>query len=364
MNLVEFPFGPIKSASEKTLEAEHLVFDKRLKREVARRLIITGSDKWGLPRPIDDQVLVGLKTLTHEAGYASKKVEFSRYRLCRTIGWEPDGRAYARLEESLDRIKATTLKFKDSWYDNAAKEYKSKTFSIIEDVEICSRDQLDRARLTQGSGPVQLCSVRWSDVIWKSFQDGFIKTLDMQMFRQIAQGRRREVPLRLYRILDKRFWHAPKARFELARLCKGTLGLSPRYSPAQMRRVLDRAAAWLVKCDYLEGWWYSGAGSSSEVHFRKRTAKLVSRPRLLKCVTEGGSASDTPTDTLRTWIGDQNEVLLQALEDEALAAEFGRDLERRLVLDEKTQGIPIQRAGRTRQEFLRRFAESKRAGAA
>ena len=28
---------------------------------------MTGSDKWGLPKPIDDHVLLGLKTLTHEA---------------------------------------------------------------------------------------------------------------------------------------------------------------------------------------------------------------------------------------------------------------------------------------------------------
>ena len=30
-----------------------------------------------------------MKTLTHETGFASRKVEFSRYQLCRIIGWEP-----------------------------------------------------------------------------------------------------------------------------------------------------------------------------------------------------------------------------------------------------------------------------------
>jgi hypothetical protein len=49
MNLVEFPFGPITATGVKTLEVEHQAFDRVLKREVTRRLLMTGSDKWGLP---------------------------------------------------------------------------------------------------------------------------------------------------------------------------------------------------------------------------------------------------------------------------------------------------------------------------
>ena len=61
MNLVEFPFGPITTGSTKTLEIDHPVYDRQLKRVVNRRLIITGADAFGLPRPIDEQVLIGLK---------------------------------------------------------------------------------------------------------------------------------------------------------------------------------------------------------------------------------------------------------------------------------------------------------------
>ena len=188
MNLVEFPFGPITSTKVKTLEVEHQAYDRILKREVTRSLLMTGSDKWGLPKPIDDHVLLGLKTLTHEAAFASPKITFSRYQLCRAIGWNPDGRAYQRLELSLDRIAGTTFKFKDSWWDHGEKEYKSKTFHLITDVEVCTRAQLDRSRLATGRSEQQLCSVTWTEVMWKSFQDGFIKTLDMKLFQKIAQG--------------------------------------------------------------------------------------------------------------------------------------------------------------------------------
>lgn len=51
MNLIEFPFGPIRSSEKiKTFEVEHQAFDRVLKREVIRQLIMTGSDKWGLQR--------------------------------------------------------------------------------------------------------------------------------------------------------------------------------------------------------------------------------------------------------------------------------------------------------------------------
>lgn len=363
MNLIEFPFGPISSSTAKTLEVEHQVFDKRLKREVTRSLIITGTDKWGLPRPSDDQVLIGLKTLTHERGYVAQKVEFTRYELCRIIGWPTDGRSYARLEESLDRMKATTLKFKDSWYVNSEKEYRSKTFSIIEDVEICSRDQIERARLTHGDGSQLRCSFRWSDVIWKSFQDGFMKSLDMRMFRKISEGRRREVPLRLWRILDKRFYNSDVAKFKLRRLCEGTLGLSPNYGPAQMLRILDRAAKWLVECGYLAEMWHREGRGDVEVFFRKRVEekrRLIDRPESKPPGFEGEYGNNIAgVDALRSWLADQNENGLFDAESRALEEEFGSEFERTIVANERAAGISVREGRLTRKEYVRRYLQSQ-----
>lgn len=353
MNLIEFPFGPISTTTGKTLEVEHATFDRRLKREVIRSLIITGSDKWGLPRPIDDQVLLGMKALTYEAGCASPKITFSRYRLCQIIGWAPDGRAYRRLEESLDRIAATTLKFKNAWWDKGEKQYKSKTFHLITEVEVCNRDQLDVSRAANGRSEQQLCSFTWTEVIWKSFQDGFIRTLDMQLFRRIAQGRRREVPLRLFRILDKRFYHAPVAKFDLRRLCIGTLGLCPDYSPSQMMRVLNRAANWLIECGYLQELRYSERGRNLQVAFRKRVALRVDP----QAETVRVLPLSTAPDSLKGWLASQTELDLQRLENEALTIAFGSELERSIVIQERERGTPLLRGGRIRQEYLRRFAE-------
>ena len=251
MNLVEFPFGPITAMGQKSFEVEHTAFDRKLKREVSKTLLITGSEAFGLPRPIDDQVLVGMKALTFENQFRSRRIEFSRYHLCQILGWSTDGRAYRRLEESFDRIAGTTLKFKDAWYDNGEKEWKSKTFHLIEEVELCSKDRMDRTRRKTGKSSHQLCSFVWNETIWKSFDDGFMKSLDMEMFRKVSKGRRREVPLRLYRILDKRFYHSTIVRFDLRKLCIGILGMSSGYCVSEMSRVLSRAASWLSACEYL-----------------------------------------------------------------------------------------------------------------
>ncbi|MEZ6033562.1 MAG: plasmid replication initiator TrfA [Planctomycetaceae bacterium] len=190
------------------------------------------SDVYGLPRPIDDQVLLGMKALTYEAGFKFPKVEFTRYRLCKTIGWPTDGRTYRRLEEAFDRIAGTTLKFKDSWWDKGEAVWQSKLFHMIESVSLTSRDQIERNRMKKGSPTDQLCSFIWNETIWKSFTDGFIKKIDMEMFRRISSGRRHDVALRLYRILDKRFHKRMTAKFELRKLCIGTLGLSDQHRPS------------------------------------------------------------------------------------------------------------------------------------
>lgn len=274
MNLVEFPFGPITASTCKTFEVEHATFCHKLKREVTRELLITGSDAFGLPRPFDDQVLLGLKALTCEAGFKSKRVEFSRYRLCKTLGLPDDGRVYKRLEESLDRIQGTSLKFKNSWFDKSEKVYLSKNIHIIEEFQLCSRDSLDLARLESDRDVRSLCYIVWSDSMWKSFTDGFIKKVDLTTWRKISSKPRKEVALRLYRILDKRFYYGDSARFDIAKLCIGTLGLSKSYAPSQMKRVLQKAADWLAECGYLrEVRFKSGKSGKPEALFIKANAR-------------------------------------------------------------------------------------------
>ena len=356
MNLVEFPLGPLTTLSSKTLEIDHPVYDRQLKRVVNRRLIITGADAFGLPRPIDEQVLIGLKALTYEAGFTSRKVEFSQYQLCRTLGWKPDGRAYQRLEASLDRLAGTTLKFKDSWWDQGEQEWKTHTFHLIENVELCSRNRLQKQRALTKRQSLALNRFTWNEVVFKSFQDGFIKSIDMAMYRKISAGRRREVPLRLYRILDKRFHKTTQVTVELRKLCVGKLGMSPGYSPSQMVRVLKRACDWLIECRYLRDvTWKEAEGSVVSVTFRKETGRKPASS------TNAASAKSAPVPTtsektVRTaWLSRFTEAELQAAEEEALKAEFGTQLQRNMVQNNRAEGKAILESGAIRQGFVKDY---------
>ena len=358
MNLIEFPFGPISPTEQKTLEVEQTVFDRYLKREVTRRLIMTGSDCFGLPRPVDERVLVGLMTLTYEAGFASPRVEFSAYHLCRTIGWNTSGSAYRRLEESFDRLAGTYLKFKNAWYDQGGKEWVSKGFHLIESFELCTLRRLRKKRVETKRAELSLCHFVWNDVIWKSFGDGFIKPVDMEMFRRIGRGRKRDVPLRLFRLLDKKFYKTGIVRFGLDKLAINKLGLSPAH-PSELIRPINRAVRVLTDCGFLERAHYDER--TRTVSFYKKRS-IRTRPRKVKEDRRPVNVSpESPDDNLKVWLEEQSSSELSRAETEALAADFGTPFERRLVHDDRHAGKSILDSGFVRQDYVRRFLQTQAA---
>ena len=357
MNLAQLAFGPISPVDAKSLEFSFDVFDPVLKREVTREITIAGSEKYGLPKPIDDQVLIGMKALTHEAGYESSKVYFSGYQLCKTIGWTPNGDSYSRLEESFDRILGTTLKFKNAWWDKGERKWRTDSFHLINNYSLCTRAEADRERMVEGSSSFQLSSFVWNDVIWKSLNDGYIKDLDMEMFRKIRGRRRSEVALRLFRILDKRFYRSKVAKFDdLRELCERQICLGTDYSLSQLKRIIDRAVAWLVECEFLSGVTYGRSPNrrTCPVKFTKCVAASKRKPIATTEVPEIAEVAE-PDDHQR-WLETQTEASLCDAEIDALNAGFGTTLERNLIERDRAAGKAILDSGRIRQEFIRKFA--------
>ena len=73
MNLCDIPYGPLTRGKSNTFQVNHTVFDRKRNRTVEKVLTITGSAAFGLPKPIDDQVLLGLKAITYNSGFQSRK---------------------------------------------------------------------------------------------------------------------------------------------------------------------------------------------------------------------------------------------------------------------------------------------------
>lgn len=263
MNLAEFPLTVLSKRADpsiKTLEFSDYV-KGRNGDIINRQWIITGADKFGLPTSSDDEVLLGLLKLTADDGVQSPKVHFTRYELLRVLRWTTEGRSYSRLQNALDRLSGVRIKATNAFYDNETKLHSTRNFGIIDAYEI------NDGRDTRPS------FFTWSEVLFKSFQVGFIKKLDLDFYLDLQSA----VSKRLYRYLDKHFWYRSRIQLNLFTLAHEKIGVSRNYVYASsLRQQLEPALEELKDKGILSDFEFSGKGKSTEVilvaaHAPKRT---------------------------------------------------------------------------------------------
>lgn len=276
MNLAEFPLSTLAgrpTVGQKTLVFEDRIFDQGRGEWVTRRLTISASEKYGLPTALDDEVILGLIQLTKEHRFAERQVSFSRYQLLALLGWRDEGRSYHRLETSLRRWLGVTLYYDKAWWDKASQSWVDESFHFLDQVTIRRRDQ---AGVRQGK-PVGLSSFTWNDVIFRSFQAGNVKQLDWQLFR----GLKLPTTKRMYRFLDKRFYHRSLWEFDLRKFACEHIGLARSYDTGQVKRKLMPSVRELEGVSFLEPlpaeqrFVRKGRGDWRIVMQKKRVARVV-----------------------------------------------------------------------------------------
>ena len=215
LNIAEFPLTLLTDRAPpdlKSLEFADRIWDKSQGAYVMRRLTVTGSERYGLPTAIDDEGIVGLIQLTHASGFTSRVVSFSRHELIRLLGWRNEGKSYRRVDTSLRRWLGVTLYYEKAWRDKELAAWVDEHFHLLERVTIRERHS----------------SFTWNEVPYRSFQAGNLKRLDMDRYRGLSLS----VSKRLYRFLDKRFYHRRQLTFDLKSLAFEHLGLSRAYKDA------------------------------------------------------------------------------------------------------------------------------------
>jgi hypothetical protein len=252
MNLAEFPLTVLSKRSDpsvKTLEFSDTVKGKNGD-VINRKWIITGADKFGLPTSSDDEVLLGLLKLTADDGLRNPKVYFTRYELLKILRWTTEGRSYARLQNALDRLSGVRIKATNAFYDNESKLHSTRNFGILDAYEI------NDGRDTRPS------FFTWSEVLFKSFQVGFIKKLDLEFYLDLQSA----VSKRLYRYLDKHFWYRSRMQVNLFILAHEKIGISRNYVYASsLRQQLEPALEELREKGLLSEYEFVGKGKSTEV---------------------------------------------------------------------------------------------------
>lgn len=244
LNLAEFPlavFSRRQTTGQKTLEFEDEVFDEGANRTVRRRLVISGSDRFGLPTPADSDVLLVLIQLTKQrSNFETRLLSFSRYELLELLRWDHGGSSYRRLEEALQRWTSTTLYYHRAWWDRTVRRWRSRTFHVIESLELKGSDQGDVDELP--------CSLAWNDVLFQSFQASNLKALDLDTYFKLERPAAKQA----FRFLDKRFYRSSRLQFDLKVFACEHVGLSREHDAAQLRRSLEAVLKELEQIGFLQ----------------------------------------------------------------------------------------------------------------
>ncbi len=231
MNLVECPLSSVADRfldGRKTVVFRDEVFDPERGAMVKRELAVSGSDRYGLPTARDEDVLLACVQLSAIQNFASREVRFSRYELLKLLRWADEGKSYTRLATALRRWKGVTVYSDRAFYDHAKKSWVTRDFGVFDFLALYEKESSQRASAPSVSKFV------WNDVFFESFQAGYLKKLDWNLYCQL----RDPVAKRLYRLLDKRFYRASEVTFDLRELAVRKVRLSDTYDTAQMKRAL------------------------------------------------------------------------------------------------------------------------------
>ena len=263
LNLAEFP---IAALTDRIPDGQTtMVFEDRLEQRdslpIVRRLTIMGTHKHGLPTSLDDEVLVGLIQLTkRRSNFTDARVQFSRYELIELLGWPQSGQSYRRIEEALHRWVGVVLMYENAWWDNQARSWVDEQFHVLDNVTLYDRERWrtsarsGKSNKAEKSGskadkpPLPLSSFRWNEVIFRSFQSGNLKQLDLEFYLKL----RLPTTKRMYRFLDKRFYRRSRLDFDLRTLACEHIGLSRSYAPTELKRRLKPALEEMEQLGFLE----------------------------------------------------------------------------------------------------------------
>jgi hypothetical protein len=275
MNLAEFALGLASDRNtkqQKTIERKQTVFLSN-GTKLDQVWTVTGSDKHGLPRAGDDDVLLALLKLASDRGLQDRQVFFSRYELMQILSWAPNGRNYQRFEASLERLAGVRILAKNSFWDNSRKSYTSLNFGLIDDYVI-----VERAAPKAGQLEMPLTHVSFNEKFFRSMQVGNMKRLDMTLYNSLSST----LTKRLYRYLDKRKYRSTVFDVDIYTLAEVNLGidLSTRRYASQIKQMLDSAHRELEEHGFLSKWTYRWSEDRSTwfVQYSFAKAKALNEP--------------------------------------------------------------------------------------
>lgn len=263
MNLAEFPFAALRrhgDSREAFVYEGYITLSDGTRRQ--QRWIVRGLSGIGLPTEYDERVMVALMAVTASHGFQTRKVPFSVFQLLSIMGVQDSRRNYQSVENSLERLVGVTIFAEGSFWDNAEKDWvKLKSgFHLIERYWLRYKEEDEQIRETERSPGY----IVWSEDIWKSMQDGYIKNLDLRLYYSLDSPLAR----RLYRFLDKRTYYRPEYEIDIFELAS-RLGMARYEFPSRVIDKLKPALDELAEVGYLLEAESVKVGKYTRMRFRR-----------------------------------------------------------------------------------------------
>ncbi|MBI4851893.1 MAG: replication initiator protein A [Acidobacteria bacterium] len=285
-NLATFPVSVLDKKAQRSHEP--LQFHDVIVvggRQIERQWKVFPHAEEGFPGPADDDVLMALFELTREQGGA-KKIFFTRYQLCKKLGWPLNTFYYSRIESSFRKLAGIHIEATNAFGDQERKKFINMGFSIIQEYKL----------FDETAGREKLSYVLWSDRIAASISQKLTKYLDASFYFEEL-----ETPLekRLFRYLDNQFeLGQAQLSLDIHGLCYEHLGVARRYRyTSQLMQKLEGPLQKLVDKGFLQRWRLEGEilwivraeGFASRVTFSIPYSEMLSD---ISAVTQSNSQSN------------------------------------------------------------------------
>jgi plasmid replication initiation protein len=284
MNLAEFPFAHLRrqQGDEDSYTYEGSVIDKHGHRQ-QQRWTVRGAGGLGMPTEYDERVIVALMAISARQGFDARKVPFSVYEILNVMGVSRSQSAYKSVERALERLVGVTIYAEGAFWDNSEKEWITlkSGFHIIEKFWLAYREKNKEVREAEGVPGYFI----WSEDIWQSIQDGYIKYLDLDFYFGL------DLPLtrRLYRFLDKRMAYQNQYEIDIFDLAN-RLGMARYQYPSEVVRKLQPALAELIAKGFLAQATDVKVGRYTRMRFERLSPRLGDSEAAAQVApaTEGG----------------------------------------------------------------------------
>ncbi len=246
MNLIEHPFAVLwqKEPENAVIAYEWDTRHPKTGKLLPASWMVAGHREHGLPTSTEERVYLVLLELTREAGFQSPVVHFSRYDVIQRLGWQPTKTYYEMLKLALARLQGVTINAQNAFWNPKSNSYRNTNFNIIDFSDI----NAEPPGRKNAQCELPLSFFKWSDILFDSFQSGYIRTLDLDF----ALGLKGDIALRLYRYLDKKSYDG-RAEFEIEMLglCIEHLGMKPSPYPSKLKERLKTAHEELIAKGFL-----------------------------------------------------------------------------------------------------------------